>query len=80
MHSERWQKLTINNTGGKSSGNLNSSQVANFADNKDLRTDINNGITFCEKCHKEFHHEFGNKNTNKEQVTSFIQGLHKEAI
>ena len=59
---------------------LNAHHIANFADNKDLRTDINNGITFCEKCHKEFHHEFGNKNTNKEQVTSFIQGLHKEVI
>ena len=35
--------------------------------------DINNGITFCEKCHLDFHKIYGKNNNNKKQVVEFIR-------
>lgn len=40
---------------GKRGGTLNAHHIKHFAKNKDLRTDINNGITLCEDCHKAIH-------------------------
>lgn len=34
--------------------------------------DINNGITLCEKCHKEFHKRYGWGNNTKEQLEEFL--------
>lgn len=36
------------------------------------RTDINNGITLCEHCHKEFHNAYGCGNNTKEQYKEFL--------
>lgn len=38
---------------------------------KEGRTDVNNGITLCEKCHKEFHKIYGKGNNTKEQYEEF---------
>ena len=51
---------------------LTAHHILNFAQWLDLRLAIDNGITFCFKCHKEFHHTFGLKNNNQEQVKKFI--------
>lgn len=36
------------------------------------RYDVNNGVTLCEPCHKEFHYEYGQKNNTKEQFKEFL--------
>ena len=44
-------------------GTLNAHHIEAYATNKELRTNINNGITFCEDCHNDFHHQYGNECT-----------------
>ena len=40
---------------------------------KEHRTDVNNGITLCDKCHKEFHKRYGTGDNTKEQFEDFIK-------
>ena len=51
---------------------LNAHHIYNFADNPNLRTDINNGITLCEICHNNFHKKYGKNNTTANQLKEFI--------
>ena len=53
-------------------GYLHPHHIRNFAEVIELRFAIDNGITFCKKCHKEFHHIFGRKNNTKKQINKFI--------
>lgn len=39
----------------------------------DKRTDVTNGITLCEKCHKSFHDYYGRGNNTKEQFEQWIK-------
>ena len=36
-----------------------------------------NGITLCEKCHKEFHKTYGYKNNNIKQLKEFLNAIDK---
>lgn len=40
---------------GKVGGKLNAHHIKHFATHRDLRYCVDNGITLCEKCHKEVH-------------------------
>jgi len=50
---------------------LHPHHIFNFADFPDLRFEVDNGITFCEKCHRLFHKRFGYKN-NEKQLQEFL--------
>ena len=45
---------------GTVGGRLNAHHIVPWAEDKSLRFDINNGITLCEKCHKELHRSLRN--------------------
>lgn len=45
--------------------------IEDFANNPDIRVSINNGITLCENCHKDFHHQYGIR-SNRECVMKFL--------
>lgn len=51
---------------------LNAHHILNFADNPNVRTDIDNGITLCKPCHIKFHKTYGYRNTNLSQLAEFI--------
>ena len=54
-------------------GNLNAHHIESYADNPDKRTVVSNGITLCETCHKDFHHQYGYGNNTKEQLNKFFE-------
>lgn len=54
------------------SGILNAHHIENYATNKDKRIDMNNAITLCKTCHKEFHKIYGNTSNNKEQLNKYL--------
>jgi len=58
--------------GDQSGGNLNAHHIKSYCDNPELRTEINNGITFCQDCHNDFHHQYGRGNNTQEQIDKFL--------
>lgn len=63
---------------GKRGGKLNAHHIESFSSNKELRLDINNGITLCKECHSpnikgSFHNIYTQFNNTKEQLDEYIQ-------
>jgi hypothetical protein len=50
---------------------INAHHIFNFADNPEVRTDIENGITLCVECHATFHKRYGKRNTTRDQLDEF---------
>ena len=64
-------KYTCQCCGHKGKG-LNAHHIYNYADNKELRVVLSNGITLCKTCHFAFHTIYGKHNNTKEQLDEFI--------
>lgn len=52
---------------------LNAHHLDSFMYNKELRYDINNGVTLCQSCHVKFHAKYTNRNNTKEQFEEFLK-------
>lgn len=55
-------------------GNLNAHHIESYSNNPDLRISLDNGITLCKDCHKDFHHQYGYGNNSRNQFIEFING------
>lgn len=60
--------------GKKNSGIIECHHIYNFRDNENLRSDIENGVCLCKKCHKKFHKIYGKRQTNQNQLKEFLNG------
>lgn len=59
--------------GDDSGGNLNAHHIENYSENKEKRTCLDNGITLCISCHKEFHMTYGYSGNNMKQLSEFMK-------
>ena len=73
-----WRKEVFNRDsytcqlcGVKGNGTLNAHHIESYTANPELRTALSNGITLCEECHKNFHHQYGYGNNTKAQLNEF---------
>lgn len=56
---------------GKVGGDMNAHHLDGYHWCKDGRTDIDNGVTLCKKCHDDFHLLYGNKNNTYTQFFEY---------
>jgi len=52
---------------------LTAHHINSYQDNPSLRTALENGITLCQSCHKEFHHIYGYGNNTSEHFNNFME-------
>lgn len=55
-----------------SGGNLVAHHILNYAEYTELRVEVDNGITLCDYCHKDFHDKYGYRNNTREQLNDFL--------
>ena len=52
---------------------INAHHIKNYATNKELRFEKDNGITMCKSCHMQFHYIYGYKDNNQQQLDEFLK-------
>lgn len=75
--SRKWLRLVKNRDNNEcqccgSKDKIRVHHIKNFADNKEKRLDINNGIVLCEDCHIDFHRIYGKSFNNRQQLNEFL--------
>ena len=63
---------------GQVGGKLRAHHMLNYSSHPELGTDIENAITLCEKCHRDFHSMYGIKNNNRQQMADFLASKFRE--
>lgn len=58
---------------GSSGVTLNAHHILNYKDNPDTRYDVDNGITLCDKCHIQFHRQYGYRHNTVEQLLEYLE-------
>lgn len=53
-------------------GKLEAHHLNGYHWDKEHRLDINNGVTLCKKCHKDFHKKYTKLNNTKEQFIEYV--------
>ena len=61
--------------GDNRGGIFNAHHLMSYDKYSELRFDINNGITLCEQCHKDFHNIYGRGNNTIEQFQEYERNL-----
>jgi len=57
---------------GKRGGELEAHHVSNFAGCKEGRLDVDNGVTMCISCHRQFHLLFGKESNTLQELQTFV--------
>lgn len=80
-----WRTLVFERDGytcqccnSSSGSNLQAHHILNYTEFKDLRTDVNNGITLCDICHTDFHNLYGYTENSLEQLEEYMQDIQSE--
>ena len=71
-----WRRLVLSVGLCKKCGATEGLQTHHLHDYKsrpELRTDPENGVALCAKCHRKFHEIYGRKQTTKEQFERFME-------
>ena len=59
--------------GDRTGGNLNAHHIESWDMNPKLRFNLDNGVTLCDVCHKDFHIMFGYGDNTQEQFLEFLK-------
>ena len=51
---------------------INAHHIHNFSQNHRLRISLNNGVTLCKTCHRDFHKKYGIKDNSYNQLQRFL--------
>jgi len=57
----------------QNSNNLVAHHIFPYSQFKEIRLNIDNGITLCRNCHNDFHKKFGKKGNNTTQLNEFLE-------
>ena len=58
--------------GKRGNGELHAHHIYGYAEYTDLRTDVDNGVSLCEECHKRYHKQYGYTNNNYKDFRTFL--------
>lgn len=58
---------------GKEKRNLVAHHINSYDIHEKERYDVNNGVTLCEECHKDFHHKYGYGKNTRKQFEEFMK-------